>query len=185
MSNAFGSPTIDDQSNPDDQFAGMGIPTDIGVANPIGVFDMTCVGAKPINAQSGARYMALEFKCTDPDFAGEEYAIMAEAFDPSDGRDVIRKKTRGWARLGSACSAMGLAVNGATQTPLEGWGACAGLACRAALSTYAKDGQDVPTIVWGRPKSRQSSGVEVGFPRDLADDQGKYRDYGCGILPPE
>jgi len=183
----FGNPTPGNHDQPtsaEDGFGGYGLPdTDDGghsLGNPIGVFDAVCTGAKAIRGQ----WLALEFRLTDPEFTGEEYSIMAAKIDPSDSRAEAKKKSRGWLRLGDALRAMGLAVNPQTQVPLDGWTACAGLTCRLALSTYDKQGADQPTIVWGKPKARSRNGVEVGFPADLADDSGKFRDYGCGVLPP-
>lgn len=182
----------DQGGSPDDEFAGFGLPAGdsgspgAGVENPIGVFPAICKGPKAITSKdSGKRYLALEFELTDPDFEGEQYSLMAEAFDPDDDRGARKKKLRGWQRIAEACRAMGLAVDPKTLIPLDGWGACEGKACRLAVSTYEKAGADIPTIVWGKPKSRQRDNVEVGFPRELADDRGKFRDYGCGVLPPE
>lgn len=174
-----------DSNDGDDAFAGMGIPDTLDLPGvPVGVFDAQCVGAKLINS-ANFQGMALEFELSDPDHAGEKYAIMARKIDPSD-RANVKKAANEWLRIGQACAAMGMTVDARTQTPVEGFTACAGLRCRLAVSTYHKDGQDKPTIVWGRPKSRKNlSGEEVGFPEDLADDSGKFRDYGCGVLPAE
>ena len=175
-------------SSPDDAFAGMGLPdTDDGgpsLSSPVGVFSARCIGAKTITAKSdGTRYLCLEFEITDPGFAGEQYSLMAAQITSDDSRADAKRKVRNWMRIGSALQALGLAVNPKTQMPIDGLDACAGLDCQLAVSTYDKNGEDVPTIVWGNPKKRQRNGVEVGFPADLADDRGRFRDYGCGVLP--
>ena len=190
----FGVPSggSHDAGNDDDEFQGFGIPSADsgegggGLENPIGVFDARCIGPKSITAKdSGRRYLALEFELVGGEFDGEQYSLMAEAITSDDDRAAKKKKLRGWQRLADACKAMGLAVDPRTLIPLDGWAATEGQTCRLAVSTYDKAGTDNPTIVWGKPKSRQRDGVEVGFPRELADDRGKFRDYGCGVLPPE
>lgn len=191
----FGTPAAPAHSNApaeDDDFADFGIPVDdsgdagSSLANPIGVFAARCSKVKKVTSQSsGKRFLALEFELDDPDFGGEQYSLMAEVIEPDDDRAAKKKKLRGWQRIAEACRAMGLAVDPRSLRPLDGWQACEGATCRLAVSTYDKAGADVPTIVWGKPKSRQRDGVEVGFPRDLADDRGQHCDYGCGVLPPE
>ncbi len=193
MTNGFGfpspnsAPASNASDSPDDAFAGFGLPETgdgkplIGAA-PLGVFDARCIGAKPITTGDGVRYLALEFELTDPDCKGDTYSIMGAAFVEGEDRGTAKKKMRGWQRLADACRAMGLAM-GSNMVPLEGWPACAGQSCRLAVSTYDKAGHDEPTIVWGKPKSRSRNGTEVGFPRELGDDYGKFRDYGCGVLP--
>jgi hypothetical protein len=153
----------------------MGIPDTGECSDPIGVFDAVCNGAKPINS-ANFQGLAIEFTLTDPDFAGEEFALMASKIEPGGRRDEIKKAKRGWVRIGQALTAMGVAVDPVTQAPLEGWGSLEGLPCRLAVSTYDKGGETRGTIVWGRPKR---------FDPELADGFGKYRDYGCGVLPSE
>ena len=192
----FGTPTAANNSatptDPDDAFASAGLPSadepgGDSLGPVIGVFDAICKGMKPINSAGGWRGFALEFELTDPDVGGEEYAMLAPAYDP-DARGKDRKMaTQKWANIADACAAMGLAVDPQTKRPLEGFGACAGLTCRLAVSTYRsnKTGLDEPTIVLGRPKSRLVNGVEVGFPESEKSADGTFRSYGCGVLPPE
>lgn len=189
MSLTLGTPTPSHSSNadaaPDDEFAAFQAPiADIagGADVPcIGEFDAICTGAKVIKGQ----WLCVEFEITDPDFAGEEFALMFAPYSEDMSRTEYKKAKRSRARVLTACTMMGIQIDPTTQAPMGGWGVLGQEqpACKLACSTYVKNGEDTPTIVWGRPKSRQRDGVEVGFPSELADEQGKFRDYGCGVLP--
>ena len=195
---SFGTPTPQNAAsssaptNPDDAFAGAGLPSadqpgGDSLGPVIGVFDAVCKGLKPINSASGWRGFVLEFELTDGDAAGEEYGMMAPAYDPEARGKDRKMAVQKWANIADACQAMGLVVDPQTKRPTEGFEACAGLSCRLAVSTYRsnKTGLDEPTIVLGRPKSRMVNGVEVGFPESEKGADGTFRSYGCGVLPPE
>jgi len=190
MSITLGTPTPSYSSNadasPDDEFAAFQAPiADIagGADVPcIGEFDAVCTGAENVKGQ----WLKVVFEITDPDFAGEEFVLMFAPYSDAMSRAEYKKAKRSRARVLTACTMMGIQIDPTTQAPVGGWGVLGQEqpACRLACSTYRdKSGEDSPTIVWGRPKSRLVDGVEIGFPPEMADAQGKFRDYGCGVLP--
>lgn len=178
----FGMPNNDNDDNTQGEgFDGFGLTGDAGKLC-IGLFD-AC--ATKLKFQKGA-WCFLEFTITDPDFAGEEYSIGAPKITPDMRGKQLKNARRAWLRLGQALRACGVEV-GSNQLPINGASVIEDEQppCRLAVSTYVKNGADEPTIVWGRPKSRMRGDMEVGFPAELQDENGKFADYGCGVLPAE